>query len=111
MKKRLEVNAGVGIRLNKNYNSLVVEVDGHDKVIILEKDGRNHVDKMRHLRLPREMYGSFKNIFLKMQGYKSNFFYNMDIDEGGVLENMFYAYIRSRKTYREFGNIVTFDIT
>ena len=49
VKQRLELNAKAGIRINKSFNSFVIEVVGHQKLPFLEKDARNHVDKVRHL--------------------------------------------------------------
>ena len=37
VKRKLEVNDRAGIRLNKNYNSLVVIMGGYDKLPVLEK--------------------------------------------------------------------------
>ncbi|CAB4281195.1 unnamed protein product [Prunus armeniaca] len=51
IKKKLEVNDKAGIRLNKSYNSMVVEVGGHENMKCLEKDCRNYIEKVRGLRL------------------------------------------------------------
>ena len=37
MKRKLEVNDKAGITLNKNFNSLVVEAGGHEKLFYRER--------------------------------------------------------------------------
>ncbi|KAM1790046.1 hypothetical protein ACFX14_034059 [Malus domestica] len=46
-----------------------------------------------------------------MQGQNANFFYAIDLDKNGRLRNIFWADARSRATYEEFGDVVTFDTT
>lgn len=43
MKRKLEVNEKVEIKPNKNFNSLVVEVEGCENLLFLEKDCRNYI--------------------------------------------------------------------
>ena len=54
VKKQLEINKEVGIKMAQNFKSIVVEAGGYENVSILEKDARNHVDKARRLRLGEE---------------------------------------------------------
>ena len=51
-KKKLELNDKAGIRMNKSFNSFVVVAGGHENLSFLEKDCRNHMEKVRrsHLR-------------------------------------------------------------
>ncbi|KAL7260695.1 hypothetical protein ACSBR1_006375 [Camellia fascicularis] len=79
VKRRLELNNSAGIRMNKNFTSLVLEARGHEKLSYLEKDCRNHIDKVRHL------------------------------DEDGRLLNVFWADPRNRAASKKFGDVVTFD--
>ena len=51
VQRKLDLNDQAGIRLNKSFNSLVVEAGGHENLTFLEKDCRNHLDKVRRLRL------------------------------------------------------------
>ena len=41
VKRKLKLNDMARIRPNKNFNSFVVETDGHENVPFLEKDHRN----------------------------------------------------------------------
>ncbi|KAI8557979.1 hypothetical protein RHMOL_Rhmol04G0053200 [Rhododendron molle] len=47
-----KINDAAGIRMNKNFGSLLSEVGGeHEELPYSEKDCRNHVEKIRRLRL------------------------------------------------------------
>lgn len=45
-----------------------------------------------------------------MQTQNSNFVFSMDLDDDGRLKNIFWADGRSREAYKEFGDVVAFDI-
>ncbi|KAH9768887.1 protein FAR1-RELATED SEQUENCE [Citrus sinensis] len=51
VKKQLEINEEVGIKMAQSFKSIVVEASGFENVSFLERDARNHVDKVRRLRL------------------------------------------------------------
>ncbi|XP_024042764.1 protein FAR1-RELATED SEQUENCE 5-like [Citrus clementina] len=51
VKKQLEINEEAGIKMAQSFKSIVVEVGGFENVSFLERDARNHVDKVRRLRL------------------------------------------------------------
>uniref|UniRef100_A0ACD5UTP8 Uncharacterized protein n=1 Tax=Avena sativa TaxID=4498 RepID=A0ACD5UTP8_AVESA len=51
VKRRLQLNDRAGIRVNKNFNSFVVAVDGHEKLTFREKECRNYLEKTRRLKL------------------------------------------------------------
>ncbi|KAL7199240.1 hypothetical protein ACSBR2_021512 [Camellia fascicularis] len=111
VKRRLELNDSAGIRMNKNFTSLVLEAGGHEKLSYLEKDCRNHMDKVRRLKLEKGDATAMYNYFVKMQADNSEFFYVLDLDEDGKLLNVFWANARSRAAFKEFGDVVTFDTT
>jgi hypothetical protein len=50
-KRRLELNDRAGIRLCKNFNSLVVESGGFENLSFGERDCRNYINKARELNL------------------------------------------------------------
>ncbi|XP_028121470.1 protein FAR1-RELATED SEQUENCE 6-like [Camellia sinensis] len=100
-----------GIRMNKNFTSLVLEAGGHEKLSYLEKDCRNHMDKVRRLKLEKGDATAMYDYFVNMQADNSEFFYVLDLDEDGKLLNVFWADARSRAAFKEFGDVVTFDTT
>ena len=67
VKRRLELNDKAGIRISKNYKSIVIEVEGFEKLPFGEKDYRNHVDKVRRLRLRVGGVGALYDYFVRMQ--------------------------------------------
>ncbi|KAB2610641.1 protein FAR1-RELATED SEQUENCE 5-like [Pyrus ussuriensis x Pyrus communis] len=90
------VNDKAGIRVNKSYNSVVVEVVGHENMKCLEKDWDAT---------------AVQNYFVSMQAQNANFFYAIDLDKNGCLRNVFWANARRRAAYEEFGDVITFDTT
>ena len=109
VKRRLMLSDKAGIRVNKNFNSLVIEAGGHENLSFTEKDVRNYINKVRRLQLREGDANAMHNYFLKMQSNNSDFFYMMDLDEKGRLKNVFWADARSRAVFKEFGDVVTFD--
>ena len=69
------------------------------------------MEKVRHSHL-REGYASaMHHYFLKMQAENYEFFFTMDFDDNGRLKNVFWADARSKATFKELGDVVTFDTT
>ena len=54
MKKKLELNDKASIRMNNSFNSFVVVAEGYENLSFLEKDCRNHIEKVRCSHLSRE---------------------------------------------------------
>uniref|UniRef100_A0A5B7A3Y2 Protein FAR1-RELATED SEQUENCE n=1 Tax=Davidia involucrata TaxID=16924 RepID=A0A5B7A3Y2_DAVIN len=111
VRRKLEMNDRVDIRIDKSYNACVVEAGVCENMTFLKKDCRNFVDKARRLCLREGDAIAIQNYFLNMQANNSNFFYMMDLDEEGRLRNVFWADARSRAAYKEFGDVITFDTT
>ena len=83
----------------------------HENLTFLEKDCRNHLDKVRRLRLGDDDASAVLDYFLKLQNENSNFFYMVDLDEDARLKNLFWVDARSRAANKEFGDVITFDST
>ena len=56
-------------------------------------------------------FSAMRNYFEEMSSGNSNFFYAYDVDADSRLKNVFWADGRSRATYLEFGDVITFDTT
>jgi hypothetical protein len=110
-KRRLDLNDRTGIRLNKNFNSLVVEMGGFENVPFGEKDCRNFIVKAREFRLGKGGGQALCDYFRRMQDMNDNFYYVMDMDDDARLRNVFWADARSRAAYEYFGDVITFDTT
>ena len=111
VKKKLELNDKAGIRMNKRFNSFVVAVGGHENLSFLEKGCINHMEKVRRSHLREGDASAMHHYFLKMQAENYEFFFTMDFDDNGRLKNVFWADARSKATFKELGDVVTFDTT
>ncbi|XP_022899213.1 protein FAR1-RELATED SEQUENCE 5-like [Olea europaea var. sylvestris] len=111
VKRKLQVNDFAGIPLHKSYNSAVVEAGSYENMSCVEKDCRNYIEKVRRLRLGEVDVVAIQTYFSKMQARCSGFFFSMDLDNDSRLKNIFWADNRYRQAYKEFGDVVTFDIT
>ncbi|KAJ1698440.1 hypothetical protein LUZ63_006952 [Rhynchospora breviuscula] len=49
--------------------------------------------------------------FRKKQEVDKDFFYEVDVDDDGVVRNLFWVDGMGRRSYQEFGDVVTFDTT
>ncbi|XP_059461771.1 protein FAR1-RELATED SEQUENCE 5-like [Corylus avellana] len=110
-KRRLDLNDTSGICLNKNFNSLVVEMGGFENVPFGEKDCRNFITKAREFRLGKGGGQALCDYFRRMQDMNDDFYYVMDMDDDARLRNVFWADARSRAAYEFFGDVITFDTT
>ncbi|XP_058216733.1 protein FAR-RED IMPAIRED RESPONSE 1-like [Rhododendron vialii] len=86
-----------------------IEAGGPGKLPYIQKNCRNHVDKVRRSLLMEGDAQAMHNYFMKMKADNSNFFFAMDLDDEGRLRNVFWADARSMTACQEFGDIVTFD--
>ena len=68
----------------QSFKFIVVEVGGYENVSFLEKDARNHVDKVRQLRLGERDASAIQRYFQKMQTENDEFFFSIDLDEEGL---------------------------
>ncbi|KAK8957504.1 Protein FAR1-RELATED SEQUENCE 8 [Platanthera zijinensis] len=50
VKRKLELNDVAGIRMNKNFNVLMVEAGGHENLPFLEKDCINYIKKFKEFQ-------------------------------------------------------------
>ncbi|XP_062161880.1 protein FAR-RED IMPAIRED RESPONSE 1-like [Alnus glutinosa] len=110
-KRRLELNDRAGIRLSKNFNSLVVESGGFESLSFGERDCRNYINKAKDLRLGKGGAQALCDYFRRMQKQNSGFYFVKDMDDDCRLRNVFWADARSRAAYDFFGDVITFDTT
>nr|KAJ0185939.1 hypothetical protein LSAT_V11C900465130 [Lactuca sativa] len=73
-KIRLELNDYVGIPLNKNFHSLVVEVEGYVNLLFGKTDCRSYIVKVRQLSFGLRDAEALRNFFLNMQKKEFKFF-------------------------------------
>jgi len=80
-KRRLELNDRAGIRLSKNFNSLVVESGGFESLSFGERDCRNYINKAKELRLGKGGAQALCDYFRRMQKQNSGFYFMIDMDD------------------------------
>ncbi|XP_059454921.1 protein FAR-RED IMPAIRED RESPONSE 1-like [Corylus avellana] len=68
-------------------------------------------DRGRHLQLGEGGAEALLDYFTRMQLVNDGFYFQMDLDGESKLRNVFWADARSRASYEDFGDIVTFDTT
>ncbi|KAG6678645.1 hypothetical protein I3842_14G091500 [Carya illinoinensis] len=110
-KWKLEVNDRAGIRMNKNFNALVVEAGGFKNFEFIEKDCRNFIDKVRHLHLGKGGAGALLDYFDRKRDMDYDFYASMDLDDEERLRNVFWVDTLSKPSYLYFGDVVTFGMT
>ncbi|KAK7382127.1 hypothetical protein VNO80_00841 [Phaseolus coccineus] len=111
LKRNLEMNGDVGVRINKSFQSLVSAAGGYDSQEFVERDVRNYVGKQRHA-LGKDGDGkALLSHFLRMRELNKDFFFDIDIDDENRIRNFFWADARSRAACYDFGDIVSFDTT
>jgi len=109
-RRSLEINDAAGIRMNKNYSSMIHEVGGYEHMTFAESQARTYIHNTR-LELGVGVAEALQQYFSRMQQKNNDFYYVMDINEEGRLRNVFWADARSRAAYEEFGDVITFDST
>nr|XP_043638201.1 protein FAR1-RELATED SEQUENCE 5-like [Erigeron canadensis] len=111
VKRRLEIYQRAGVRMNKGFNTFVVENGGYENVPFTEKDCRNYIDKVKRLKFGEGDAEAIQRYFTKVHSSDHDFFYTWELDEENRLKSLFWADARCRAAYEEFGDVVTFDTT
>lgn len=91
LKMRLELNNKVGIKVGKNFLSLVIQTREYENLMFGDKHYRNNLDRAQRLRLGLEDVKAIHKYFLRIQTKNLNVLYSMDLDDGGWLKNVFWT--------------------
>jgi hypothetical protein len=110
-KRKLDIDDRAGIRTNKIYNALVVEAGGYENLTFGERECRNYIANSRRLRLGTGGAAALRDYFNRMRKVNDDFYFDIDVDDECRLRNVFWADVRSRASYEDFGDVVTFDTT
>jgi hypothetical protein len=84
---------------------------GYENLTFSEKDCRNFIAKERYLRLGTGGTEVLRNYFIRIQAINDSFYFAMDFDDNCRLKNVFLADTKSRASYEDCRDIVTFDTT
>ncbi|XP_062170384.1 protein FAR-RED IMPAIRED RESPONSE 1-like [Alnus glutinosa] len=108
-KKKLDINDRAGICTNKIYNSLADEAGGYENLTFGERECHNYIANSRRLGI--ECAAALRDYFNRMRKVNDDFYFGIDVDDECRLRNVFWANARSRASYEDFGDVVTFDTT
>ena len=109
-KRVIDINDQAGVRLNKNFRSLVFEAGGYENLDFVERDVRNYIGQQRRA-LVKDGDRALFNHFSRMRELNRDFFFEIDVDHENRITNVFWADGRSRAACVDFGDIVSFDTT
>ncbi|GFQ01900.1 protein far-red impaired response 1 [Phtheirospermum japonicum] len=94
MKRSLEANDIVGVRLFKSIRLLEVQKGGPDNLGCLPKDCRSFIESNRRLKLSEGDAHVIQKLFMKLQQQEREFFYLIDTDVEGRLANVLWVHPR-----------------
>ncbi|XP_017407279.1 protein FAR1-RELATED SEQUENCE 5-like [Vigna angularis] len=111
VKRTINLNAKVGVRINKSFRSLVCATGGYENMEFVEHDARNYVPKQRRALSKDGDAKALLNHFSSMRELNKDFFYSIDVDDDNRILNVFWADARSRAACEYFGDVICFDTT
>lgn len=111
VEKNLELSDQAAVNVSRSLQFVGVETNGCENFTFGEKDCRNHVHKVRRLKLGRGDVDAVHSFFFRMQKKNSQFYYAIDMDDKRNLQNLFWADARCRAADEYFGEVITFDTT
>ncbi|XP_042032209.1 protein FAR-RED IMPAIRED RESPONSE 1-like [Salvia splendens] len=111
LKVLLEAYDRAGSRLCKSVRTMEVLAGGPSNLGASTRDCRNHVDKMRRLRLGDGDANAIQKMFKRLQQNDRDFFYLIDIGDDSRLRHVMWIHPRSRAAYQDFHDVVSFDTT
>ncbi|XP_042492278.1 protein FAR1-RELATED SEQUENCE 6-like [Macadamia integrifolia] len=88
-----------------------LDVWNHENLSFDERDALWVLDQDVQLKIREGDAKDILNFFCRMQLMKPNFFYLMDLNNGGNLRNIFWADPMSQAAYHYFGDVVAVDTT
>lgn len=97
------------IKMNKNTNTLVIEVGGYENLTFGQTELRSYIRKVKHLTLGEGYANVLQQYFCKMQKKNERFYYVMDISEESRLTNVFCTDAWRKAAYKEFDDVISFN--
>lgn len=85
----LDLNDRTCIQMNKNFNTLVVDVGGYENFEFGKKNRQNFINKAWYLRLGKGCGETFNEYFDTMREINDDFVYVMDVDDKFRVINVF----------------------
>jgi len=89
---------------------MAIQYGGKQNLRFKKKDVSNHIAAENRKFLGVDVDTTLV-YFQKKQEEDPQFFYAIEPDDAGFLKNIFWVDGRARRTYQEFGDVITFDTT
>ncbi|XP_050259986.1 protein FAR1-RELATED SEQUENCE 5-like [Quercus robur] len=100
-----------GISIKQTIDLLSMQVGGHENLGFLDYDYKNHVHRERRKALKKGDARAMMEYFHNMQLEDPSYFYSVQVDDDGLILNIFWADARSIVDYGHFGDVLCFDTT
>ncbi|XP_050379523.1 protein FAR1-RELATED SEQUENCE 5-like [Argentina anserina] len=100
-----------GVSIKETIELMSREVGGRENLGFLDKDYKNYIYRKRKMNMEKGDANAIVQYFQKMQTEDSSYFHTMQLDEDGMITNIFWADPRSVSDYGLFGDVVCFDTT
>lgn len=93
------------------FRTVIINAEESRKLLVNDgcEFGQEDDQFKNQLKLKKGDYQEMHKIFSRMQLMNPNFFYVMDLNEKGCLQNVFWADPKSRAAYSYFGDVITID--
>nr|XP_016451671.1 PREDICTED: protein FAR-RED IMPAIRED RESPONSE 1-like [Nicotiana tabacum] len=111
LKRDLVAHDRSGIRPSKNIRLAEVQRGGPQNLGCTPKDCRNFILKSRNFEMQEGDAQSLLNFFREMQVKDREFFYSIDVDNIGRLQNVVWVHSHCKGAYEQFHDAICFDTT
>ncbi|RYR40547.1 hypothetical protein Ahy_A09g046298 [Arachis hypogaea] len=111
VRRTIENNEKVGIRLNKTYQSFVAVLGGHCELNFIKKDARNYTTREVRNISKLESAKEFGKYLLRMKEKNQNFFFELELEDDQSIKLAFWTDARSRAACEYFKDIISFNTT
>ncbi|XP_051113160.1 protein FAR1-RELATED SEQUENCE 5-like [Andrographis paniculata] len=108
---QIEIAEHVGLAPKLSHNLMVKEAGSRDNLGFARQDIKNYLRSKRTKYMKVGDTGGVLEYLQGMQSRDSNFSYSIQVDEDGMIKNIFWADGRMRADYIDFGDVVSFDTT
>ncbi|XP_039119362.1 protein FAR1-RELATED SEQUENCE 5-like [Dioscorea cayenensis subsp. rotundata] len=108
---QLELAYKAGLTPTEIYELQNKMVGGRSNVGFMKKDIENHLGKKLEKQVEKGLHKVIMQYFNMMRVKDPLFVYDMQLDDEGMITNIFWADGKGRSDYEVFGDVVTFDTT
>ncbi|XP_049933646.1 protein FAR1-RELATED SEQUENCE 5-like [Nymphaea colorata] len=109
-KKMVDTETESGLRASQVLDVFAHQVGGMEHVTYSKKQLIDHLQKIQNTYYGKDCQ-TMLNYFKKQQDENPDFYYSIQVDEFGKVENCFWVDSRAREDYYYFGDVVLFDMT